>query len=251
MPTTQNVTSQASVPLSNSRSAGNMNGHIQRERRAHTTAPLTRILGPIPTPKANMFASIVAPSDNRTVKSSYVRPEMPITTVNPYSKPAVEMLDVTDDNHDDDDDDDDAPIIVKVRYDAETGVLPSEEAIRQVVDDQLRAQSGQKKTNDPIVLNYFDRTLQPQILRMPVRPQQQQLLNRPALSFSQPTNRPFFRASGSPQQHNLQLIQREQYQQQILQQQQKLQQQYQQKQQQLKQQQQQNQLEQQLQQQQL
>jgi hypothetical protein len=65
--------------------------------------------------------------------------------------------------------DDDAPIIVKVRYNPEAGTLPSEDAIRQAVDNQLNQRSDKKSKKEPIIVNFLGKNIQPQL---PIRPQQ-------------------------------------------------------------------------------
>ncbi len=227
MPDTKNTLLQSTVPLSNSRSVSAIHDYIQRERKAHTMAPSTRILGPSSNLGSNMFASTSAPSDAQMMKSSHVTQATSNTKLNSYSQSVSEMADAVGDNHkeeeeeedynydDDDDDDDDAPIIVKVRYDPDAGGPPSEDIIRQAVDKQLKQQSGPKMTNDPIVLNFLKRPTQPQVSSILVRPQQP-VFNRPTAPIPQLITRPRLRVPISPQeqlqQQSLQSLQQQQQQ---------------------------------------
>jgi len=102
---------------------------IQLERRAHTMAPLTRITGPISTPRAKMFASIPAPAAG-------------------YSQYDREIID------------DDSPIVIKVRYDPRTDVRPSEQFVRAALDQQIR---NHKLKQQPIIMNYSRENFSTQI----------------------------------------------------------------------------------------
>lgn len=99
---------------------------IQRERRAHTMAPISRISGPISTPRGKMFATAAAPVENQP---------------NPYSKIPYEHPD-----------EDHGPIIVKVRYNPQAGGVPSEDAIRKAIGHQIFDRRARK---DPIIVNFL------------------------------------------------------------------------------------------------
>ena len=116
------IPAKRAVPLINSRPSGTLHDRIQRERRAHTMAPLARISGPSSTPKANLFATITAPDQSNRLTSDIERTN-----------------------------DDDTPIIVKVRYDARTGVLPSDDAIRKAIRHQI---SDRNRKKDPIIVDF-------------------------------------------------------------------------------------------------
>ena len=114
------------MPLINSRLHRALPDRIQKERRAHTVAPISRISGPLPTLKAQMFATTTAPSEN---------------PANQSSKIVHEHLD-----------DVEAPIVVKVRYDPQAGGKPSEDAIRKAIGQQIFDRRARK---DPIIVNFF------------------------------------------------------------------------------------------------
>ena len=148
-------------------------------------APLTRIVGPSSTPTASLFASTVAPSDAKAMKSAQQNQSKPDTTVSTLSKPMVIRNDVTtDDDHqydetdataddyDDDADGDDTPLIVKVRYDPDAGAPPSEDLIRQAVDNRLKGSSGPRTGNDPLILDFRNDTVPPSAPQMLTRQQQ-------------------------------------------------------------------------------
>jgi hypothetical protein len=126
------IPAKRAVPLINSRIPGTLHDQIQKERRAHTMAPLTRISGPSSTPQANLFETITAP-----VKSQISN-----------GKSDIEITD------------DDTPIIVKVRYDPKAGVLPTEDAIHQAISHQI---FDRKKRKDPIVVDFFEQNKQSQL----------------------------------------------------------------------------------------
>jgi hypothetical protein len=131
------IPAKRATPLINSRSHGTLHDRIQRERRAHTMAPLTRISRPNSSLQAKLFATTTVPIDNPLNKSQIS-----------YEKSDIEMTD------------DDTPIIVKVRYDSQAGVLPTEAAIRQAIDHQI---FDRRKEKDPIVLNFFGQNKQSQL----------------------------------------------------------------------------------------
>ena len=103
---------------------------IQRERRAHTVAPISRISGPISTPRGKMFATAAAPAENQ-----------------PYPN----------EHH--------GPIIIKVRYDPQAGGVPSEDAIRKAIGHQIFDRRARK---DPIIVNFLQPNRQPQIQQSPL-----------------------------------------------------------------------------------
>lgn len=138
------------MPLINSRLHRALPDRIQKERRAHTMAPISRISGPIPTLKANMFATTIVPSDNQ---------------IDPSSKIDYENLD-----------DGNAPIVVKVRYDPQSGGKPSEDAVRHAIGQQLFDRRGRK---DPIIVNFVPPNIP---IQMPNRIQQNPL---PTTAISQ------------------------------------------------------------------
>ena len=114
-------------------------------------APLTRISGPSVPPQSKLFASLIAPSDTRILSKTPV-------------KHRVEQID----------DDEDTPIFVKVRYNPEVGGMPSEEAVRRAIDQQLQ-QSNRRRREEPIIVNFLEQTKIPQVQRHfpPVRSFQQ------------------------------------------------------------------------------
>jgi len=124
----------------NSRSLNSLYDRIQRERKAHTIAPLARISGPSSSPQAKMFATINPPTDNQINRSNHSQIS--------NQKSDIEM---TDDN---------TPIIVKVRYDPQTGVRPSEDAVRKALDNQI---FDRKTEKNPIVLHFFGQNSQLQL----------------------------------------------------------------------------------------
>jgi hypothetical protein len=190
------LATKKSVLLATSYSAGTLRDRIQRERRAHTMAPLTRISGPSSSPKAKMFASIIAPSDSQAVKSTRPAREKSKTKSASHRKPAVAV----------NDDDDNAPIIVKVQYDPTTGVRPSEDAVQRAIAAQLKQRSNERSNKDPIVINPAGQIIQP---RMPIRPPQPYIFNRPMLPNQQTINRPLLRMPPSSQQQQ-QIFQQQQ-----------------------------------------
>ena len=148
-------------------------------------APLTRIVGPSSMPTASLFASTVAPSDAKAMKSAHQNQSKPDTTASTLSKPMVirndvttdddyqyDETDATADDYDDDGDDDDTPIIVKVRYDPDEGAPPSEDLIRQAVDNRLKGSSGPRAGNDPLILDFRNDTVPASAPQMLTRQQQ-------------------------------------------------------------------------------
>jgi hypothetical protein len=142
-----------------------------------------------------MFASTTAPSDAQTMKSSYASQAISNAPFHSYSQSNTEMIDAINNDHkvdvkddgeekEEDDDDDDTPIIVKVQYDPDAGGPPSEDVIRQAVDNQLKWQPRPKNANEPIVLNFLNRPTQPEIPSMRIKPQQP-FFNRSAPSIPQ------------------------------------------------------------------
>ena len=195
---TQNESINVNKALIHSQSSGSIYNHIQKERRAHTMAPSSRILGPCSMPAANMFASVVAPSDAQMMKSvnskkAEILPEMshssPLTTVSTHvsnqTQDTCEDTDATGEDFDNDAEEDNAPIIVKVRYDPDAGGPPPEDFIRQTLNNQWNGNSGQKINKDPIVLDFSgNQTLPNGLAKIPMRPQQP-MFNRPALANPQ------------------------------------------------------------------
>ncbi|UJR13524.1 hypothetical protein I4U23_000538 [Adineta vaga] len=166
----ESIPPQRSVPLPSSYSVTNIHDRIQRERKAHTMPPLAHIVGPSTSPKAKLFASIVAPVDTQAGKSTIVTQDVVSTRTSICSKRSeVEMTD------------DDATVIVKVRYDPESGGPPSEDTVRQAIDNQLIQRSGLNKKKEPIVVNFIGQNLQP---NLPIRPHQP-TFNRQILPFQQ------------------------------------------------------------------
>ena len=213
--------SSDSTSLMNSRSTGAVVDYIQKERRAHTMAPMARILGPSSLPRANLFASVIAPSDAQIMKTqppnqtiaepsnnTYIQSNMhnniPITNghehENDGGNSTAEDQDDFDEDQDrghevdndnendeaegqDDDDDDDPPIVVKVRYDPESGAPPTEEEVRQAVEKQIRERAGKKPADNVVIVDFSKK--QP-IIRTPVAPPmsirpQHQTFNRSGL----------------------------------------------------------------------
>jgi hypothetical protein len=171
----ETVSTKHSTPLPTSRSLGFLQDRIQKERKAHTMPPLPRISGPSSTPRAKLFASIIAPYTAEAFKSDHQTQDTSIS----YPKSDIEMTT-----------DDDTPIIVTVQYDPETGGRPSEVAIRQAVEHQLNQRSNPINKKDPVVLNFLKPPIQPQL---PIRfSQQQQVVyqpipQRPSLRIATPT----------------------------------------------------------------
>lgn len=93
--------------------------------------------------------------------------------------------------------DDDATVIVRVRYDPETGAPPSEEAVREAVNNQLMQRIGPNRKKDPIIVDFMRQNIPP---NMPMRPQQP-MFNRSVQPFQQ---RPSLRIPIAPQQLRLQ-----------------------------------------------
>ena len=198
-----NIPSSNSLPLYSSRSVSSVYDAVRRERKAHTMAPSTRILKPNSTIKANMFANIAAPSGSQTSKSSHLTRTLSNNVLNFDSQSAVRVNDDCNDSieqHNGDDNDDDAPIIVKVRYDPETGAPPSEDAIRQAVNNKLSGPFGQKLTSDPIVLDFINHPIRAEIPQVPVR-SEQLYFSHPNLSASVPINCPRQKIPVAQQQH--------------------------------------------------
>ena len=235
LPDSRHVSSKESTPLPSSRSMGRVHDQIQRERRAHTMAPMSRITGPSLLVTGNLFASTIAPSDARTINTSQPAQENSNT---------INYGDIENDNEDDDDDDeeegededeedeeeeDDGPIIVKVRYDPTAGGPPPEDLIRQAVDNQLKAKSNSKQTAEPIVLNFLDKVQIPNdkaivTSRQPVLNQSKPSIPQQSIQIQQQI--PTSVSQSQLKQQNLSLLQqRHQQHQQFLQQQQKYQQQ--------------------------
>jgi hypothetical protein len=222
-PETKNISSQEAITLFNSRSAGAIHDYIQKERRSHTMAPLVRIVGPSSTITTQTFASTAAPSDAQTVKPSNATQIISNATDNLYAQLNAEMADATNNdyevdvignNQEDDEeeeDDDDTPLIVKVQYDPDAGGPPSEDAIRQALDNKLKGQSRPRNANEPIVLNFLNHSTQTQIPSMRMRPQQP-MFNRSAPSIPQS----IIRSQQQQQQQQQSLLQQQLKQQQQL-----------------------------------
>ncbi|CAF4562926.1 unnamed protein product, partial [Rotaria socialis] len=216
------IQSKASVKETNSHSNSALYNYVQRERKAHTMAPLTRISGPSSSVKASMFANITAPSDSQAMKSSILTQATASTVADSHVQSVVETNgNVTDDNYEneeeeEDDDDDEDPIIVTVRYDPEAGALPPEDAIRQAVNNKLKGQSDKKKINDPIIFDFINHGARPQISQQPIRPEHA-YFSHPNLSTEPPINHPQLRLPVSSQrksqEQNLQLFQQQRQQQ--------------------------------------
>ncbi|CAF3168666.1 unnamed protein product [Rotaria sp. Silwood2] len=153
-------------PLTNSRSTGALQNRIHKERRSHTMAPLSRILGPSSTPKAKLFASIIAPTDAQAIKSSQLTEDLSNIESIYHSKTDIDMTD------------DDIPIIVKVEYDPETG-YPNEDIIRQAVNNRLNQLSNNINHQQPIVFNFRGPSIKPNVsVRVQQQQQQQQVYNK-------------------------------------------------------------------------
>ncbi|CAF1022037.1 unnamed protein product [Adineta steineri] len=167
-----NIPSERSVPVQipSSYSAGHINDRIQKERKAHTMPPLPRIVGPSTSPKAKLFASIVAPVDAQAIKISDLMRKVSKTTTTISSQRSE--VDITDD---------DSTVIVKVRYDPSNGAPPSEEAVREAINNQLVQRSHTHGKKEPIVVNFSRQNIQSQF---PIR-QLQAPINRPIFSFQQ------------------------------------------------------------------
>jgi hypothetical protein len=136
------IPAKRAVPLINSRPCGTLHDRIQRERRAHTMAPLARISGPSSTPKANLFATITAP-----VQSHRLSPEFSKIS---YGKSDIERTD------------DDTPIFVKVRYDPRMGVVPSDDAVRKAISHHI---SDRNRRRDPIIVDFSKPNKQTKLLK--------------------------------------------------------------------------------------
>jgi hypothetical protein len=108
-------------------------------------APLLQISGPSSTPQAKLFASIPAPIDNYTNKLNHPTEKM---LKNSFQKPDIERTEA------------DTPVIVKVRYDPQTGVLPSEDAVRKAIDKNI---FHNKIKNNPIVIDFSGQNIQSQL----------------------------------------------------------------------------------------
>jgi len=151
--------------LIGSRLNGILNDQIQKERRAHTMAPLAHISGPSSTPQAKMFATPAAPSDNTANRSQQF---------SRISRGRSDMGTI----------DEDAPIIVKVRYDPQTGGRPTEDAVRKALNQQ---RFDQKMRTEPIVLNFFEqKNAHPQIRQNPLSTRITLPSSRPLPSVSHP-----------------------------------------------------------------
>ncbi|CAF1610360.1 unnamed protein product [Adineta ricciae] len=183
----ENNASQHLTPLPNSLSAGNVHDRMQSERRSHTMAPLTRIAGPSSSPRAKLFASATAPMDMHVPQSSAVTTQGIIST----------RTSVCSRGSDVDTIDDDATVIVRVRYDPDIAPPPSEEAVREAINNQLMQRTGPNRKKEPIIIDFMRQNIQPNI---PVRPPQPSF-NRSVLPFQQ---RPSLRIPIAPQQLRLQ-----------------------------------------------
>ena len=224
-PTGADGASDGTTTMAASYSTGALNDYMQRERRSHTMAPVSRIMGPSSTPIASLFATIIAPSDAKAMKSAQLSLLEPDTTTNTLSKPMVIRNDLpADDDHpydetdvtgdDYDDDDDDTPIIVKVRYDPNAGAPPSEDLIRQAVDNRLKGSSGPKGAGEPLVLDFRRDSIPVSAAQILTRPPQPVL--QPSRSVDSLTSRhgPFanaipLRQQQQQQQLNPELLQRQ------------------------------------------
>ncbi|CAF1479164.1 unnamed protein product [Rotaria sp. Silwood1] len=165
--TSQNQTVKRFAPLSNSQSVGVLESRIGKERRSHTMAPLSRILGPCATPKAKLFATTIAPTDAQTIKSNQIKQDDISDIQSIYNtKSDVDFI-----NNYYDDDDEGPPIIVKVQYDPQNDPPPDEDFIRQAVNDQLDQLPNNINHQEPIVFNFIGRNIKPDLS---VRVQQQQ-----------------------------------------------------------------------------
>lgn len=167
---------------------------IQRERRAHTMAPISRISGPIATPRGKMFATATAPSENQPNPVSKVRFEEP--------------------------EEDPGPLIVKVRYNPQAGGVPSEDAIRKVIGHQLFDRRARK---DPIIVDFLQPNRPAQIQQNP--PLSNSINTRPSRLFPRtphpsqrsltpqpdhfvPIPKPLIHQSRAPPAHRTQLTRR-------------------------------------------
>jgi len=117
-------------------------------------APLAKISGPSSTPQAKLFASTYAPVDKQTNKLNPLKQEIS----KKHQKFDIEMTD------------DDAPIIVKIRYDPRNGVLPSEDAVKKAINNNI---FDKKTKNNPIIVNFFEQNIQrrlPSPSQLPLQP---------------------------------------------------------------------------------
>jgi hypothetical protein len=117
-------------------------------------APLAKISGPSSTPQAKLFASTYAPVDKQTNKLNPLTQKISKN----YQKFDIEMTD------------DDAPIIVKIRYDPRNGVLPSGDAVKKAINNNI---FDKKTKNDPITVNFFEQNNQrrlPNPSQLPLQP---------------------------------------------------------------------------------
>ncbi|CAF0898023.1 unnamed protein product [Adineta ricciae] len=183
----ENNAPQNLIPLPSSLSAGNVHDRMQSERRSHTMAPFARITGPSSSPRAKLFASATAPMDVHVPQSSAVTTQGTIST----------RTSICSRRSDADMTDDDATVIVRVRYDPDIAPPPSEEAVREAVNNQLMQRTGPNKKKDPIIVDFMRQNIQPNI---PVRPPQP-IFNRSVQPFQQ---RPSLRIPIAPQQLRLQ-----------------------------------------------
>jgi len=163
------VPAKRSIPLPSSYSAVTLPDRIQKERRAHTMAPLPRILGPSTVPKSKLFASIVAPTDAQAIKPSQSTPEIPKITPLSHPTPDVERNDSN------------TPVIVKVIYDPTAGAPPTEDTVLRAIDNQLISRFNKNNKKHPIILNLLEQNIQS---KFPNR-SQQPVFNRSILPFQQ------------------------------------------------------------------
>jgi hypothetical protein len=136
---------KGSIPLPSSYSTVTLPDRIQKERRAHTMAPLPRILGPSTVPKSKLFANIVAPTDAQAIK-----PTTKIPKITPISHPTPDV-EMSDDN---------TTVIIKVIYDPAAGAPPSEDTVLRAIDNRLISRSNKNNKKHPIILNLLEQNIQ-------------------------------------------------------------------------------------------
>ena len=120
--------------------------NLRKERRAHTLAPSQIITGPIDCPASTIFSSLKCSMNIQPSKPVSQQKQRQTTEILSYSKSELSISD-----HDN------QPIIVKVRYDPTIDTLPSEQAIRQLIDHRLQQTIIKRKPEQPMVLNFFNR----------------------------------------------------------------------------------------------
>ncbi|CAF4068333.1 unnamed protein product [Rotaria sordida] len=152
----KNILSKRCLPLFNSRSVGCLEDRIKKERKSHTMPPLSKILGPCSTPKAKLFASIIAPTDAQAIKANQLAQNLSNINSIYDSKSDRETID------------DDTPIFVHVQYDPQTSSRPDQNIIRQTLNNQLFNQINKQEA---IILNFLGPNIK---ANLPVRVEQQQ-----------------------------------------------------------------------------